>query len=146
MRSTGLAYLLWLFFGFLGVHRFYCGRVGTGILWFLTGGLFVVGWVIDAFLIPDMVEEANREFRSHRQAYEPVYLPPGRTPNVGPPPPFVAGPVAAPMPEGRRVPGVAEEYRVVFCTQCGGSMQVPARSAGLAYACPACHTVLAVPV
>jgi TM2 domain-containing membrane protein YozV len=62
MRSVGIAYLLWFFggFGVLGLHRFYTNRVGTGILWFFTGGLFGIGALIDLFLIPGMVANANR--------------------------------------------------------------------------------------
>ncbi|MBQ3430275.1 TM2 domain-containing protein [Candidatus Saccharibacteria bacterium] len=43
--------LLCIFLGWLGIHRFYVGKNGTGILWFLTGGMFMVGWVIDIILI-----------------------------------------------------------------------------------------------
>ena len=62
MRSVGIAYLLWFLggFGVLGIHRFYAGRVGTGILWFFTGGLFGFGALIDLFLIPGMIANANR--------------------------------------------------------------------------------------
>lgn len=62
MRSTGIAYLLWFLggFGVLGLHRFYAGRVGTGILWFFTGGLAGIGAFVDLFLIPGMVADANR--------------------------------------------------------------------------------------
>ena len=62
MRSTGIAYLLWFFggLGVLGFHRFYCNRVGTGILWFFTGGLFGIGAFVDLFLIPGMVADSNR--------------------------------------------------------------------------------------
>jgi TM2 domain-containing membrane protein YozV len=34
-----------------GLHRFYAGKIGTGILWFFTGGLFYVGQIIDIILI-----------------------------------------------------------------------------------------------
>ncbi|MBP2236146.1 TM2 domain-containing membrane protein YozV [Sinorhizobium kostiense] len=30
-KSIGVAYLLWLFFGGLGAHRFYIGRIGSGL-------------------------------------------------------------------------------------------------------------------
>jgi len=53
------SYLLWFgfLFGFAGLHRFYNGKIGTGLLWFCTGGLFGVGQFVDLFLIPGMVEE-----------------------------------------------------------------------------------------
>jgi len=38
-------------FGFFGLHRFYVGKIGTGILWFFTGGMFLIGQIIDIVMI-----------------------------------------------------------------------------------------------
>ena len=64
MESTGTSYLLWLLclIGACGIHRRYNGRIITGVIWLLTGGLFLIGQIIDLFLIPGMAERANAEF------------------------------------------------------------------------------------
>ncbi len=70
-RSVALAYVLWFFFGYLGIHRMYCGRVSSGVgmlalsvigsLTFPFGIghllLFIVAvwWLIDLFLTAGMV-------------------------------------------------------------------------------------------
>jgi hypothetical protein len=61
MYSTGLAYLLWFISGFgaLGFHRFYLGKIPTGLLWMLTGGLGMFGAIFDFFTLPGQVREAN---------------------------------------------------------------------------------------
>ena len=53
-RAFYSAYMLWLFLGLFGAHRFYVGRTGSGIVWLCTFGLFGIGWIIDAFLIPEV--------------------------------------------------------------------------------------------
>jgi TM2 domain-containing membrane protein YozV/predicted transcriptional regulator len=61
MYSVGIAYLLWLISGFgaLGFHRFYLGKIPTGILWMCTGGLGMFGSVYDFLTLPGQVREAN---------------------------------------------------------------------------------------
>ena len=71
MHSTAIAYLLWFAggFGALGIHRFYLGKFGTGLLYLCTGGLAGVGSVYDFFTLPMQVREANLETR-YRRALE----------------------------------------------------------------------------
>lgn len=59
--SVPVAYFLWFISGcgWLGFHRFYMGKTGTGILWALSGGLGGVGLVYDFFTLPRQIEEAN---------------------------------------------------------------------------------------
>ncbi len=54
-----VAYLLWFFFGVFGIHRIYLGRWISGGIWFFTGGLFLVGFVVDAVLTYYIVKEEN---------------------------------------------------------------------------------------
>ena len=46
-----ISFLLCLFVGYLGIHKFYEGKSGTGILYLFTGGLFIFGWWKDIFSI-----------------------------------------------------------------------------------------------
>jgi TM2 domain-containing membrane protein YozV len=74
-KSVGAAYLLWLFLGGLGGHRFYMGKTGTAVVQLL---MSIFGWatiivgiglvlliplgiwlLVDAFLIPGIVRDEN---------------------------------------------------------------------------------------
>lgn len=59
-KSTAATWLLWLFLGEFGAHRFYLGRIGTGIGMLLTFGGLLVWWIVDIFLIPGMLR-ANQQ-------------------------------------------------------------------------------------
>lgn len=76
-KSLLVAYLLWFFLGYVGAHRFYLGKLISGLvmlvlsavvlaltivsfglfgfLWFLMG----LWWLIDALLIPSIVAGRN---------------------------------------------------------------------------------------
>lgn len=51
MKNKWAAFFLCLFLGYLGVHKFYEGRVGLGILYLLTFGLLGFGWFIDTIIL-----------------------------------------------------------------------------------------------
>ena len=50
-KSRLAALLLAIFLGVVGVHRFYVGKIGTGLLWLFTGGGFGIGYIVDIVLI-----------------------------------------------------------------------------------------------
>ena len=75
LKSSGIAYLLWFFLGFVGAHHFYADRPGSGVtmlvlwllgmatVWFFVGLIFLIPvgiWLfIDLFLIPGYIRDAN---------------------------------------------------------------------------------------
>ena len=72
-HSTALGYILWIF-GFTGAHRFYFGKPITGTIWFFTCGLFLVGWIIDVFLIPSMDRDADLKYVPGPLDYSAAWL------------------------------------------------------------------------
>ncbi len=61
MKDKTIAYLLWCgcFVGVCGLQRIYNGKYGTGFLYLFTLGLMGIGQIVDLFMIPGMVEDAN---------------------------------------------------------------------------------------
>ncbi|QDX92831.1 hypothetical protein C2W64_00426 [Brevibacillus laterosporus] len=68
-RSKGIAYLLWIFLGTIGGHRFYSGDTGIAIgmiaVWFISWFLLFVPiaiWIIiDVFLIGKRIDKLNEQ-------------------------------------------------------------------------------------
>ena len=56
-----VAWLLLTFLGIFGVHRFYMGKIFTGLLYLLTGGLFFVGILYDFLTLNGQVSEVNEQ-------------------------------------------------------------------------------------
>jgi len=50
-KSKMTALLLCIFLGYFGAHKFYVGKIGSGILYLFTCGIFGIGWFIDIILI-----------------------------------------------------------------------------------------------
>ena len=58
-----IAWILLTFLGLFGIHRFYQGKWVTGILYLLTGGLFMVGIIYDFWTLNKQVSLVNRGLR-----------------------------------------------------------------------------------
>lgn len=69
-----MGYILWIF-GFIGAHRFYYGRPVTDTIYFFTLGLFLIGWLVDLFLIPSMNREADIRFHAGAIDYNLAWIP-----------------------------------------------------------------------
>jgi len=60
-HSLTVGYIAWIF-GIFGAHRFYFGHQVTGTIWFFTGGLCMIGWIVDLFLMPSLDASADRKY------------------------------------------------------------------------------------
>ncbi|MCB9025565.1 MAG: TM2 domain-containing protein [Bdellovibrionaceae bacterium] len=54
-----IAWLLLIFLGYFGIHRLYMGKILTGILWMITGGMFGLGWLYDLWTLNEQIDEIN---------------------------------------------------------------------------------------
>ncbi len=57
--NYNIAWFFLTFFGVLGIHRFYLGKWISGVVWLLTGGCFLMGYLYDFLNINEMVSERN---------------------------------------------------------------------------------------
>jgi TM2 domain-containing membrane protein YozV len=56
-----VAWILLTFLGILGVHRMYMGKWISGLIYLLTGGLFLVGYIYDYWTLNDQITVINNE-------------------------------------------------------------------------------------
>lgn len=60
-RNYTLAWVFLVFLGVFGIHRFYLGKIWTGLLYLLTVGLFGIGILYDFWTLNGQISEKNRE-------------------------------------------------------------------------------------
>ena len=58
--SYNVTWILLTFVGLFGIHRIYMGKYLTGLIYFLTGGLFLVGILYDYWTLNEQIGAANR--------------------------------------------------------------------------------------
>ncbi|MDO8527320.1 MAG: NINE protein [Deltaproteobacteria bacterium] len=55
-----VAWVLLTFLGLLGGHRFYMRKWVTALLWFFTGGFFLLGYVYDYWTLNQQIDDLNK--------------------------------------------------------------------------------------
>lgn len=55
-----VAWILQTFLGMFGIHRFYMGKIFTGLLWLISLGLVGIGWIYDYCTLNQQIDEINR--------------------------------------------------------------------------------------
>lgn len=59
-KDYSIAWLLLVFLGLFGLHRIYMGKIVTGIIYFVTGGLFLVGVLYDMCTLNEQINDINQ--------------------------------------------------------------------------------------
>jgi TM2 domain-containing membrane protein YozV len=63
-KSSGTTWILWIFTGGLGGHRFYLGRTGSAVAMLLTLGGLGIWAFIDLFLLNGMIKSTNQKIEN----------------------------------------------------------------------------------
>jgi TM2 domain-containing protein len=92
-KSTGVAYVLWLFFGGIGAHKFYLGRPGVGVLYIIMFVFFWTGMMMSLSLAVD-ARHAMAIAAQHGQYPSSGLLDGGWNPGI---PPFMSSAMIAPL-------------------------------------------------
>ena len=71
-KSPVVAWMLLIFLGSLGAHRYYLGKIGTGIAMTLTFGAFGIWTFIDLFLVSGIIRETNEKIE--REAIDRILM------------------------------------------------------------------------
>jgi len=56
-----VCWILLTFLGVFGIHRFYMGKWLTGLIYLLTGGLFLLGYLYDYWTLNGQIDEVNKQ-------------------------------------------------------------------------------------
>jgi TM2 domain-containing membrane protein YozV len=60
-KDYNVTWILLVFLGVFGIHRFYLGKILTGVLWFFTGGFFLMGYLYDLLTLNDQIHAVNSQ-------------------------------------------------------------------------------------
>lgn len=60
-KDISVSYVLLIILGFLGIHKFYLGKIGMGILYFVSLGFLFLGLIYDLATLPDQVTDYNNK-------------------------------------------------------------------------------------
>ena len=59
-----LTWILLTVLGLIGIHRFYMGKIFTGIFYLCTGGLFLVGILYDFLTLNEQLSDINGDYQA----------------------------------------------------------------------------------
>jgi TM2 domain-containing membrane protein YozV len=63
LTDYSVAWLLLIFLGLFGIHRFYLGKWVTGIIYLVSGGLLGIGWLYDLCTLNQQISDLNMKGR-----------------------------------------------------------------------------------